>query len=152
MRENMDIDTCARGENAFLAPRHQRFCEEYLLTGNATKSAIAAGYSATSAYVTGPRLLENVAVRQYLHMRQTWLSKQRHITPETLVTALLETYTRASTPIPIYTRGGRFTGRYRFDGATAVQCLETIAQILGYMRPVRRKRHSRSRHQVKSGN
>lgn len=41
-------------------PRQERFCLEYIATGNATQSAIKAGYSARTAYVTGPRdLLEN---------------------------------------------------------------------------------------------
>ncbi len=39
------------------------FIDQYLQTGNATKSAIAAGYSETSAHTTGCRLLKNALVR-----------------------------------------------------------------------------------------
>lgn len=49
-----------------LTPRQQRFADEYLLDLNATQAAIRAGYSEATAHVQGPRLLDNVAVREFL--------------------------------------------------------------------------------------
>ncbi len=39
--------------NKKLTPKQQKFCEEYAASGNATQSAIAAGYSAKTAYSIG---------------------------------------------------------------------------------------------------
>ena len=51
-----------------LNQKQKMFCEKYQLTGNATQSAIDAGYSANckSAEVISSRLLSNVKVKQYL--------------------------------------------------------------------------------------
>lgn len=38
---------------AKLTPKQQKFCEEYAASGNATQSAIAAGYSPKTAYSIG---------------------------------------------------------------------------------------------------
>lgn len=47
-----------------LTPKHQRFVQEYLIDRNATQAAIRAGYNATNANVTGPRLLANVGIQE----------------------------------------------------------------------------------------
>jgi len=46
-----------------LAPKQERFVEEYLLDLNATQAAIRAGYSVKTANEQGSRLLSNVSVR-----------------------------------------------------------------------------------------
>lgn len=38
------------------------FCQEYLVDGNASRSAISAGYSKKTAYSQGSRLLKNVKI------------------------------------------------------------------------------------------
>ncbi|MBF0300149.1 MAG: terminase small subunit [Oligoflexia bacterium] len=45
-----------------LSQKQKTFIESYLISGNATRSAIEAGYSAKSAYKTGSRLLKNVQI------------------------------------------------------------------------------------------
>ena len=49
-----------------LTKRQDTFVAEYAKTGNATRSAITAGYSPRSARVTGSRLLTNDALKQRL--------------------------------------------------------------------------------------
>lgn len=44
--------------------RREKFVREYLRTGNATKSAQAAGYSKRTAYSQGERLLRNAEIKQ----------------------------------------------------------------------------------------
>jgi len=44
--------------------RQELFIQEYIKTGNATHSAIAAGYSKKTAYSIGQRLLKNVEVEK----------------------------------------------------------------------------------------
>ncbi len=49
-----------------LTQRQDTFVTEYAKDGNATQAAVRAGYSATSARVTGHRLLTNAALQQRL--------------------------------------------------------------------------------------
>lgn len=49
-----------------LTAKKQRFCDEYLISFNATQAAIKAGYSEKTAYSQGQRLLKNVEVKAYL--------------------------------------------------------------------------------------
>lgn len=45
-----------------MTPKQERFVAEYLIDLNATRAAIAAGYSKKTAHSQGPRLLEDVEV------------------------------------------------------------------------------------------
>lgn len=49
-----------------MTERQKKFCIEYAKTGNATQSAISAGYSARSAYAIAWENLRNVEVLNYL--------------------------------------------------------------------------------------
>ena len=46
--------------------RQRKFCDEYLISGNATDAAIKAGYSPKTAKSIGQRLLTVVDLRQYI--------------------------------------------------------------------------------------
>lgn len=52
-----------------LNQRQLTFCEEYIKTNNATKAAIAAGYSEKTARSQGQRLLTFVAISDYIKSR-----------------------------------------------------------------------------------
>ena len=49
-----------------MTPRQQKFCDEYLISGNATDAAIKAGYSRKTAKSIGQRLLTFVDLKQYI--------------------------------------------------------------------------------------
>lgn len=49
-----------------LTERQRRFCEEYLIDGNASQAAIRAGYSKRSATVVSTTLMKNHQVQAYL--------------------------------------------------------------------------------------
>lgn len=49
-----------------LTERQRRFAWEYWELGNATRSAINAGYSEKTAHVQGPRLLKNVRIQELI--------------------------------------------------------------------------------------
>ena len=49
-----------------LLPRQQRFVEEYLVDLNATRAAVAAGYSERWAGVNADKLLKNTNVSKYI--------------------------------------------------------------------------------------
>lgn len=49
-----------------MTPRQRKFCDEYLISGNATDAAIKAGYSPKTAKSIGQRLLTFVDLKQYI--------------------------------------------------------------------------------------
>lgn len=53
-----------------LTARQRKFIDAYLLSGNATRAAVAAGYSEKTAYSAGARLLKNVGVSTAISTRQ----------------------------------------------------------------------------------
>jgi phage terminase small subunit len=75
-----------------LSVKNQHFVEAYLQGGNATKAAIAAGYSEKTAAQAGSRLLRNL--KAHLEARRGELAKQVEektgITHERLVTEALK--------------------------------------------------------------
>ncbi|MFT8882641.1 MAG: terminase small subunit [Liquorilactobacillus hordei] len=52
-----------------LTIKQKRFADEYILSGNATASAIKAGYSKNYAKAQSSKLLENVGIRDYIAKR-----------------------------------------------------------------------------------
>jgi len=73
-----------------LTPKEQVFVREFLAHGNATRAAIAAGYSAPTAGVTGSKLLKKAKVSTELaNLRQKLLSKLE-ITAERVLQGLAE--------------------------------------------------------------
>lgn len=68
--------------NAKLTPKQAIFIAEYLVDSNATRAAIAAGFAAGSADVTGARLLKNAKVAKALALRHARLMGKLEITAE----------------------------------------------------------------------
>ena len=54
---------------AGLTLKQQRFADEYIISGNLYKSAIAAGYSMNYAKAQSSKLLENVGIKAYIDER-----------------------------------------------------------------------------------
>lgn len=49
-----------------LNPRQLAFADEYIITGNATQSAIKAGYSEKYANTNASKLLQNTTIKSYI--------------------------------------------------------------------------------------
>lgn len=49
-----------------LTPKQKKFAEEYVKTGNATQSAIAAEYSEKYAHTNATKLLQNTTLKSYI--------------------------------------------------------------------------------------
>lgn len=62
--------------------RRTRFIKEYLLDQNATRAAIAAGYSEKSAKVTGARLLTDANVRSQIERTSEKINAKLEVTVE----------------------------------------------------------------------
>lgn len=59
-----------------MTARQERFCQEFAKTGNATLSAISAGYSEKTATEQGSRLLMNVNVQERIRELQGEIKNQ----------------------------------------------------------------------------
>lgn len=59
-----------------MTARQERFCQEFAKTGNATLSAISAGYSEKTANEQGSRLLANASIQQRIRELQGEIKNQ----------------------------------------------------------------------------
>lgn len=73
-----------------LSPKEQLFIGEVLAHGNATRAAIAAGYSVPSASVTGSKLLRKAKVAAELDKRRGKLFDKLELTAERVLQGLAE--------------------------------------------------------------
>lgn len=60
-----------------LTPKQQTFADEYIISGNAFKSAVKAGYSVNYAKGNVVKLLENVSVKKYLEERNKQIESEK---------------------------------------------------------------------------
>ena len=74
--------------SAFLAltPKQQRFCDEYLIGLNATKAALRAGYSASTAL--NGKLMTLPKIKNYLQQRTEQASSQLQVTHQMILAEL----------------------------------------------------------------
>lgn len=52
-----------------MTAKQKRFCDEYLISLNATQSAIKAGYTKKYANTNASKLLQNTTIKQYIEKR-----------------------------------------------------------------------------------
>lgn len=64
-------------KNSKLTPKQQKFADYYIETGNATESAIKAGYSKKTARVIGQENLQKPAIKSYIDKRMKELADKR---------------------------------------------------------------------------
>ena len=62
--------------------KQQRFADEYIITGNATQSAIKAGYSSKYANTNANKLLQNTTIKNYIDVRLAKLESEKIATQE----------------------------------------------------------------------
>ena len=62
---------------AYLTLKQQRFADEYIISGNATDAAIAAGDSPKYANTNASKLLQNTTLQYYLKGRNKELESQK---------------------------------------------------------------------------
>lgn len=78
-----------------LNARQKRFCEEYVKEPNATKAAIAAGYTKASATVTSCRLMKQPHIQEYIDALHTEIAARNEITIDSIVKNLRDVYAAA---------------------------------------------------------
>lgn len=60
-----------------LSLKQQKFADEYIISGNATQSAIKAGYSEKYANTNAVKLLQNTTIKAYLDERLSELNSKK---------------------------------------------------------------------------
>lgn len=70
-------------------PKQARFVQEYLVDGNGTRAAVAAGYGVAGARVTACRLLTKPNVQKALEARQNADATRLSISREDVIAGLL---------------------------------------------------------------
>ena len=60
-----------------LTLKQQRFADEYIISGNATQSAIEAGYSKNYANTNASKLLQNTTIKRYIDEQLEILKNER---------------------------------------------------------------------------
>ena len=60
-----------------LTPKQKKFADEYIKTGNATQSAIEAGYSTKYANTNAPKLLQNTTLKRYIEKCMADIASKR---------------------------------------------------------------------------
>lgn len=73
-----------------LTPKEQVFIREYLADGNATRAAVAAGYSAATASVQGSKLLRKAKVAQELANLREKLHSKLEISAERVLQGIAQ--------------------------------------------------------------
>lgn len=92
---------------AGLTLKQQRFADEYIISGNIYKSAIAAGYSDNYAKAQSSKLLENVGVKAYIDERLEALNSDK-VADQQEVMEFLTSIMRGEVtePVPIFVGDG----------------------------------------------
>lgn len=72
-------------EELHLTEKQKRFCDEYLIDFNATRAAIAAGYSKKTAHASGRENLQKPAIQKYLNQRKKAITERNDVTLDEVV-------------------------------------------------------------------
>jgi phage terminase small subunit len=116
---------------ADLAPRQERFVEEYLLDVNAKQAAIRAGYSPKTAEAQGSRLLSNVKVQRVIAARMAGRAERTEVAADRV---LLELARLGFSDIRrIFDEQGRLKRPEDWDDdtAAAISAVEVVTRNLG---------------------
>lgn len=71
-----------------LTPKQKKFADEYIKTGNATQSAITAGYSKEYAKARSSKMSENVGIKSYIEKRMEQIASPNILTAEQILERL----------------------------------------------------------------
>lgn len=119
-----------------LKPKHERFCQEYVIDYNGAQAAIRAGYKEKSARGQASELLTNPNILARIREIQQEQIKRLAISQDYVVLQLIDTYNCCREPKPVmewdYTkREWVQSGMYQFDSKGALKALELLGKHLG---------------------
>ena len=120
-----------------ITPQQKRFVQEYLRSGNATAAAIAAGYSARSAYMCASKLLETQGVIEYRRKLEKKLFDEMGISKEWIGRRLVEVVESCMEKVPSYrwnpeTRKDERCGEKLLDANSAIRALHELTEHMNF--------------------
>ena len=111
-------------ETTILTTRQARWVQEYLACGNASASAVKAGFSVNGASVAGNRMLRNARVQEALQARQTADATRLSLERNDVLMGLLEAAALA---------------KEQMNPAGMVAAWKQVGLLMGYYSPERIK-------------
>lgn len=109
--------------------KQQRFADEYIITGNATQSAIRAGYSSKYANTNANKLLQNTTIKNYIDERLAKLESEKIATQEEVL-QYLTSVMRGEKTEPLLVLDGEGTQKV-IQAVPNVQSRTRAAELLG---------------------
>lgn len=113
--------------------KQRKFLDVFLKTQNATKAAIAAGYSEKSARQIGARLLTNAAIHQEIERLSEKAAEKSELSAEYVLGNLKNVADRCMQAVPVMEKvDGQWqeTGEFKFDSNGANKALELLGKYL----------------------
>ena len=119
-----------------LKPKHERFCQEYVIDYNGAQAAIRAGYKEKSARGQASELLTNPNILARIREIQQEQIKRLAISQDFVVLQLIDTYNCCREPKPVMKydyaeQAWVESGMYQFDSRGALKALEMLGKHLG---------------------
>ena len=119
-----------------LKPKHERFCQEYVIDYHGTNAAVRAGYEEKSARKQASRLLTNADILARIREIQQEQIKRLAISQDYGVLQLIDTYNCCREPKPVMKydyaeQSWVESGMYQFDSRGALKALELLGKALG---------------------
>lgn len=109
--------------------KQQRFADEYIITGNATQSAIKVGYSSKYANTNANKLLQNTTIKNYIDVRLAKLESEKIATQEEVL-QYLTSVMRGEKTEPLLVLDGEGTQKV-IQAVPNVQSRTRAAELLG---------------------
>ena len=117
-----------------MTPIQQKFCDQYLILNNATKAAIAAGYSPKTARQKACTLLCKEEIETYIEERRKKISEQALVDAAWVQKRFKDISDRCMTVEPVmeWVDGELVeSGEYKFDSSGANKATEQLGKIIG---------------------
>jgi len=114
-----------------LSPKQEKFCQEYINTGNATQSYINAGYSKTGADAGASRLLGNVSIKNRLEELKAEAQKEFKVDRKFLFDGYMELIEKHKDLTPAVAKGS-YDSIAKMFGLNEADKVELTGKIEGF--------------------
>lgn len=109
--------------------RQKKFADEYIISGNASKSALKAGYSEKYAAVNADKLLKNTKVKEYIEERIKKIDKKTIAKQEEVLEYLTAVMRGEKKDVVLYGTGNGMQAKTTLDVANKERI--KAAELLG---------------------
>ena len=121
-----------------LNPQYRKFVQEWMVDMNATRAAIAAGYSEKSAAQTASRLMRRTEIRSYRDALMAEAFEDLGVTRHSIASRVWEIYERCmqKKPVLIWSTADKEwieSGVWQFDTKGALKALAMMLEMLPEM-------------------